>query len=84
MPRRWISAKEVLPEEGETVLATDGVIVEMATYSCTRPEYPKKWWRLLSGRAWKESFGSPVKWWIPLPKPPKEKRRAKDVLRESN
>ena len=77
MPGRWISAKEALPEEGKTVLATDGVIVEMAKYGRTRPEYPKKWWRLLSGRAWEESFGSTVKWWMPLPEPPMRKGEQK-------
>ena len=56
----WISVQDRIPEkEGSTLICTDNGSV------CTARFYP-------NGGAWNGSCGKRVKYWMPLPEPPKE------------
>lgn len=66
----WISTKERLPKAGQRVLIYhdyDGPVVEQAT----RSRGP--WWNVEDGIIKDGAHSNPnVKWWRPMPKPPKE------------
>lgn len=60
----WISVKNALPEPGERVLATNGIVVGEG--------YVGSKWLRYYGVDWQVAFEEPVTHWIPLPEPPKE------------
>lgn len=62
-PHAWISADAMLPEPGERVLATDGVLVGEAYRTSA-----DSWYRAYDA-AWRK-FGSKVTHWMPMPEAP--------------
>jgi len=56
----WISVKDRLPEEGQSVL------------TCGR-DPDGNWWREICSAGWAAQAGSFCEYWMPLPKPPEGK-----------
>lgn len=64
-PHAWISVDTMLPEPGERVLATDGVLVGEAYRTSA-----DSWYRAYDA-AWRK-FGSKVTHWMPMPEAPEK------------
>lgn len=64
-PNEWVSVKDDTPDQGERVLATDGVFVGEGYINC----YGK--WRRPNGMLW-SVFKTEVSHWMPIPAPLKE------------
>lgn len=64
---RWISAKDIVPEDGETVLTYKDGIVEIQEFDKRRKGWLSKGW------FWSMAT---VSYWMPLPEPPKGENNA--------
>ena len=62
---KWIPVKERLPEFGNRVIATDGVVVGEMYISNM-----KNWYRY-TGVSWRLFADTRITHWMPLPEPPK-------------
>lgn len=60
----WISVKAKLPQAGERVLATNGIVVGEA--------YLGDGWKRYYGTGWQVAFDLPVTHWMTLPEPPQK------------
>ena len=66
-PNEWVSVEDAVPDPGERVLATDGIFVGEAYRSSAN-----SWFRH-TGFPWRDGVtGRTVRFWMPLPKSPKE------------
>lgn len=63
----WISVKDKLPEDRQEVIGWEGDYAEILYYDAEFNE-----WNDANG--WRQELDK-FSYWIPLPKPPKEKRR---------
>ena len=66
-PNEWVSVEDDVPDPGERVLATDGIFVGEAYRSSAN-----SWFRH-TGFPWRDGVtGRTVRFWMPLPAPPKK------------
>ena len=66
-PNEWVSVEDAVPDPGERVLATDGIFVGEAYRSSAN-----SWFRH-TGFPWRDGVtGRTVRFWMPLPAPPKK------------
>ena len=66
-PNEWVSVEDAVPDPGERVLATDGIFVGEAYRTSAN-----SWFRH-TGFPWRDGVtGRTVRFWMPLPAPPKK------------
>ena len=70
---RWISVNERLPSNGTKVLVFEFGRVEQA-YTTTYTADGSLCWIVINGGSYHRisDANCPIKWWMPLPEPPKE------------